>query len=604
MIKNISIKNFKSLKNTESLTLENSVILIGSNNTGKTTLLQAIALWHLAAKKIVKKNLEKTQNKNSSKDSPSKRRSGIPITRKEIFAIPTKDLRNIWKDLIVKPKIEIRITALVENQELDLAVEFKYHNEELIYVNTINSESNLLLEKPALLDKINIAFLPPMSGLAASEKRFLDQEAIEERIGEGATGSVLRNICYRIFKPELFATSLDESSMNKINSGQENWDFLVKKMEEVFAIKLHQPEMSVNGDIEIYYSPIIKNQDSTKLEIGSAGRGMQQVLLLLSYLVLKPNSTLLLDEPDAHLEVLKQQNIYNLLKEISTKNGSQIIAASHSEVVLGEAVKNDSVIAFYPHSQKQLKENDKKHLIESLKTIRVEDYYYAQKNGFVLYLEGSTDLEILKTFAKKLNYQEAQKVLNEVFYREVAERIDTNLVWSRKHFKALSHSLEENKTLFGLVLLDRDNKSLENQNVVENLTEEKWEKYEIENYFFYPETLVEFAKSKERAADLLSSEKLQTASVVMQNVIKNNIAPAALENREHSYWKNCKASEEISNLLKIFFKEVGLPSGLSAKNNFYELIEFIPENLIDNEIREKLDLIVELTTQAKKINDS
>jgi hypothetical protein len=46
-----------------------------------------------------------------------------------------------------------------------------------------------------------MAFLPPMSGLAAQETR-LDPGAINVRLGEGRTAEVLRNLCYRIFTAE------------------------------------------------------------------------------------------------------------------------------------------------------------------------------------------------------------------------------------------------------------------------------------------------------------------------------------------------------------------------------------------------------------------
>ena len=50
-------------------------------------------------------------------------------------------------------------------------------------------------EEAALL---NIAFLPPISGLAANETR-LEPGAVNVRIGEGRTAEVLRNLCWRIW---------------------------------------------------------------------------------------------------------------------------------------------------------------------------------------------------------------------------------------------------------------------------------------------------------------------------------------------------------------------------------------------------------------------
>ena len=88
-----------------------------------------------------------------------------------------------------------------------------------------------------------------------------------------------------------------------------------------------------------------------KLDLSSAGRGLQQTLLLLAYMYANPGAVLLLDEPDAHLEILRQRQIYRLLIDVASESNSQIIAASHSEVLLNEAAGRDVVIAFVgpPH---------------------------------------------------------------------------------------------------------------------------------------------------------------------------------------------------------------------------------------------------------------
>ncbi len=64
---------------------------------------------------------------------------------------------------------------------------------------------------------------------------------------------------------------------------------------------------------------------------------MQQTLLLLAHLNRNPQSVLLIDEPDAHLEILRQREIYRLLTDVASERGSLIIVASHSEVGLNEA---------------------------------------------------------------------------------------------------------------------------------------------------------------------------------------------------------------------------------------------------------------------------
>ena len=62
-------------------------------------------------------------------------------------------------------------------------------------------------------------------------------------------------------------------------------------------------------------------------------------------------AVLMVDEPDAHLEILRQRQTYQLLVDAARENGNQIIVASHSAVLLNEAAGKDVVVAFVgkPH---------------------------------------------------------------------------------------------------------------------------------------------------------------------------------------------------------------------------------------------------------------
>jgi hypothetical protein len=111
---------------------------------------------------------------------------------------------------------------------------------------------------------------------------------------------------------------------------------------------------------------------------------------------------LLLDEPDAHLEILRQRQTYEILTDAAREQKSQVIAASHSEVVLNEAANRDVVVAFVGHPHRI--DDRGSQLLKSLKEIGYDQYYQAEQTGWVLYLEGSTDLAILQAFAEKLKH--------------------------------------------------------------------------------------------------------------------------------------------------------------------------------------------------------
>ena len=71
MLTNIKINNFKKLDNID-IELGKTVVLIGPNNSGKTSVLQALALWDIG--------LRQWNAKREGKTSPEKR-PGVAINR-------------------------------------------------------------------------------------------------------------------------------------------------------------------------------------------------------------------------------------------------------------------------------------------------------------------------------------------------------------------------------------------------------------------------------------------------------------------------------------------------------------------------------------------
>lgn len=201
-----------------------------------------------------------------------------------------------------------------------------------------------------------------------------------------------------------------------------------------------------------------------------------------------PNSVLLLDEPDAHLEILRQRQIYQLLTDVARTNGNQVIAASHSEVMLNEAAGRDLVIAFVgrPHAITDRGSQ----VLKALEDIGFEQYYQAEQTGWVLYLEGSTDLAILRAFAEKLEDQEAMHHLARPFVDYVGN-LPSDV---RRHFHGLREAVVELK---GVAIFDRLERPLPQDLGARGLT---WRKREIENYFCYPETLEAYAEQSAAAA--------------------------------------------------------------------------------------------------------
>ena len=117
--------------------------------------------------------------------------------------------------------------------------------------------------------------------------------------------------------------------------------------------------------------------------------------------------------------------MYNLITEIAASNGSQIVAASHSEVVLQEAAERDVVMAFVGAPHRIDTRARRGQVKKALESIRMADYYLAEQKGWMLYVEGSTDLAILRRLAQRLGRPSARLHDNQQQLSRLQHRLQT-----------------------------------------------------------------------------------------------------------------------------------------------------------------------------------
>jgi AAA15 family ATPase/GTPase len=571
MLTKLTIRNFKKFVDVE-IELGNPVVFVGPNNSGKTTALQALTLWSIGLKKWNEKrgNLKATNSK--------KMREGVPINRRDLVAVPVPSSKMLWLDLHIRAgknqniRVDIIVEGISQGKEWVCGLEFDYANDEVFYCRQLRTSKNTLPERMTIPDealKSKVAFLPPMSGLSANEIR-LDEGAINVRLGEGRTAEVLRNLCYKLFieKPEIWATVKDE-------------------MRKLFGIELDEPQYIVErGELTMTYK---QKRSDISLDLSSAGRGLQQTLLLLSYMAVNPNSILLLDEPDAHLEILRQRQTYEVLTRMARELNSQIVAASHSEVILNEAAERDVVVAFIgkPH---QIGDRGNQ-LLKSLRDFGFDQYYQAEQKGWVLYLEGSTDLAILQAFAEKLDHPAKDALARPFVYYLNSNEPQL----ARIHFRAMR---EAKPDFVGFTLCDRVDKVLQ---PTPELTEKMWKRREIENYLCQPETLIVFAREAgyESPGLPLWDEVAQLGrETIMRECIENRVIKDALNDPNDPFWLNTKMSDEFLDVLfPKFFKKLNIKN-LMRKTDYHQLARYVPIELISPEIIEVLNIIQNVAEKA------
>jgi ABC-type branched-subunit amino acid transport system ATPase component len=577
----LEISNFKSYRSSGRIPLEHPSVLIGPNNCGKTTALQAIALWSTAVRTW----------QQESKDSKAKQRTGKPLNRLAIQSVPVPKTRHFWKNLKVSGHdLQISIGLDYQGTVIPIKMVFRHHaSDELIYAEPHPSTANhpQALARAAELD---VALLYPISGISADEP-LITRNRIDYHMGRGSTAEVLRNLCLVVHQ-----------------DSPDDWQEITQLMHRLFKVHLTTPQENEGGSLDLFYE---QPGADRPLDLSLAGRGFQQMLLILAHLYCHKGSVLLIDEPDAHLEILRQQQIYSLLSTIADRNRCQVLMATHSEVVMQEALDNNLTLILDGNADDLASKPDIK---ESLKSFGAAHYVRARETGHVLYLEGSTDLAMLRAFADHLEHPVRNLIADgshlNVYYlqdnrpnlgqspEEILDAVEGAFGQKAKeHFFALRRILPE---LRGLEIIDNDNRGLQPSDEG-GFIRSPWKRYELENYFVTPQVLLDWAQPV--VADLFSDQRLATLDQLILAMIFDGSDSdfanyqAANPATQATLWRAQTQTKKLSLFAEAYFRNLANATGgpiMLRKRDLYRLIERCDVNSIDLEVVEKLDAIYRL----------
>ena len=587
----IEIQNFKHFGDRQRIELDHPAVLIGPNNCGKTTAIQAIALWSQAVG---------TWFEAKGKSTP-RERTATSLNRLNIVSVPVRRTRYFWHNAAVRRgnrdvPLLITVGILHRNKVEPVTMRFRNQGDELVYC----TPDDATLKKPEVVEAaagLNVALLYPMSGLE-TEEPILQPGRIDVLLGQGQTAQVLRNLCLLVFK-----------------DAPEDWRQVTMLMSRLFSVDLGDPTETGRGSIDLFYRQANVREP---LDVSLAGRGFQQMLLIFAYLYSHRRSVLLIDEPDAHLEILRQKQVYVLLREIAARNESQVVLVTHSEVILDEALDHHLTLLLRGRADDLAARTD---IRNALKHYGAEHYVRALERGYVLYVEGGTDLAVLQALAERLGHRAADvwdQRINAFYIQDnypdpddlkaELERVEGGFgVTPRKHFFALREMIPG---LRGLAILDNDGGARSDSDEG-GLNVVYWKRYEVENYFVTPEVLRRQVAEHYKDLPLFLGEIRDMSEEVLDALILERV----FDGREQDLdtWKSARADAarllweartervKLSDFAEEFFRRLAERLGhamLLRKGELHRLVRFVDPSSIPAEVGGKLDLLREIFDHA------
>jgi ABC-type ATPase involved in cell division len=546
MIERVTIRRFKKFQEV-IFNIPGHVVIAGPNNTGKSTVLQAIAAWDLALNRWKQKNDFQFHKGGYAK---------VPITRQAFSAVPLRAFDLLWRDRTYSGTIEIEIC---HKSGWAITMELIADSTEQVYVRPKNDVSPHIVRNA----DIQAVYVPPMSGLGTEEPVY-QLPKVNHLLGQSKPGEVLRNLLVQAHQSAA-------------------WEILQESISRLFHYELIPPDSSGAHIIAEYRS----RPGGPTFDIASAGSGFQQVLMLLTFLHTRPGAVLLLDEPDAHLHVILQDAIYGELRSVAAKRGSQLIMATHSEVIIDSVEPSELCMLL---DQPRILESaiERGRLSDSLGYLTHTDIMLAVTAPGILYVEGYTDINILTEWAKILGHPAYETLTTRLFWKPTVwePRPGASGVKARDHYEALRLVRPD---LPGLILLDGDDERNITETAIsgQGLQRLRWRRYEIESYLVHPKALERFVE-REVGPGVLSEQARKDMLAYMERTFTGEFIEHPLDPHPlvDAYLQQKKARTEV---IPPILDAAGLQGFPYPR--FNEIAAVMLPDEIHPEVKEKLDAI-------------
>ena len=239
------------------------------------------------------------------------------------------------------------------------------------------------------------------------------------RIGEGLAGAVLRNILLDLQERNVVERERLRGTRSKISDADlarlrstDPWELLQHDLRGTFGAQLRvlpfREEYHSYIQVEVEKGAV----DGYKLkrhpkfnprDLMVEGSGFLQWLSVLTLATSPDLDVLLFDEPDAHLHPSLQEELLVSLRRVADATEKQMLVATHSTEILRNAEPTDILHVRHGTGSGYLsREAQKVGMLAGLGSDYAPRIDRAKHTRRVLFVEGTSDLAVLKILAGKL----------------------------------------------------------------------------------------------------------------------------------------------------------------------------------------------------------
>ncbi|MGA2492534.1 MAG: AAA family ATPase [Roseiarcus sp.] len=318
-ITNVKIEKFKRITSLE-VNLSDITIIIGGNNSGKSSLLQGIH-WAIT-----------TLQSAISASTKSKPASTLGVD--QFIYRPTTEPIKLYHngDMTSKNGPSFSFTYKDTDASEPKLFALSMRRGKNANIALIYERSNTFFKRASDRTRPLSIFVPGLAGIALNEEKRTDA-IITTGIAQGDANLYLRNVLYRLTE--------DKTKLEKFHT----------MISEIF------PGLQINcvfNEKTNTYINIIASLDAAEIPLEIVGSGTLQAIQLVAYTTMYEPALLILDEPDAHLHPSNQRALAATLLKIAEQGSPKIVLATHSRHMFDSLASSElTEIVWLKNGQKQ-----------------------------------------------------------------------------------------------------------------------------------------------------------------------------------------------------------------------------------------------------------